>query len=211
METTETMFLSFYKVKLQMKSKKQRYPGFTLAELLISLAILGVIATFTIPKILLANQQAQRLSVFKETLSSISAILNQGIKDGGIQTAAVNTNGTYIINHLNALKICSSNSISQGCWPPPDFTTWVASSPGVILHNGASIAGLSDVYPQNHLQIVVDWNGLAEPNVHGDDQLRLLLALPGYTSLGGGITGPQYPGIIIPYWGDETLYREIFQ
>ena len=40
---------------------KQRYsqPAFTLAELLIALAILGVIATFTIPKILSGSTDAK--------------------------------------------------------------------------------------------------------------------------------------------------------
>ncbi len=47
--------------------------GFTLAELLIALAILGVIATFTIPKILSAQQNAKSNSAAKQVAGAISA------------------------------------------------------------------------------------------------------------------------------------------
>lgn len=46
--------------------------GFTLAELLISLAILGVIATFTIPKVLNSQQDATNVSIAKEVASMVS-------------------------------------------------------------------------------------------------------------------------------------------
>ncbi len=52
---------------------KQRYAsGFTLAELLIALALLGVIATFTIPKVLQANTDAKYNAEAKETIQMIA-------------------------------------------------------------------------------------------------------------------------------------------
>ncbi len=45
--------------------------GFTLAELLISLAVLGVIATFTIPKVLNASQDGQWNSAAKEVSAMV--------------------------------------------------------------------------------------------------------------------------------------------
>lgn len=46
--------------------------GFTLAELLIALAILGVIATFTIPKILTTQQNSKYNAMAKEVASSFA-------------------------------------------------------------------------------------------------------------------------------------------
>lgn len=46
--------------------------GFTLAELLIALAILGLIAVFTIPKILLAQQHQEWNAKAKETFSMLA-------------------------------------------------------------------------------------------------------------------------------------------
>lgn len=46
--------------------------AFTLAELLIALAILGVIATFTIPKVLTANQNGTFKAIGKETAAMLA-------------------------------------------------------------------------------------------------------------------------------------------
>lgn len=50
----------------------RRQPGFTLTELLIAVTILGSIATFTIPKILTAQQNAQKLSASKEAAATVA-------------------------------------------------------------------------------------------------------------------------------------------
>ncbi len=52
---------------------KNRCPGFTLAELLIALAILGVIATFTIPKILNSQQMSSSNAKAKEVAGMVGA------------------------------------------------------------------------------------------------------------------------------------------
>ena len=56
--------------------------GFTLSELLIALAILGLIATFTIPKVLNSTDTASKQAVFKETLGMLSEIQYEAVQTG---------------------------------------------------------------------------------------------------------------------------------
>jgi prepilin-type N-terminal cleavage/methylation domain-containing protein len=113
--------------------------AFTLAELLISLLILGVIATFTIPKILSASQNNQKNAIFKESISTLAGALDMGLKTGDLDPI---TNGdTYFLTHINAVTVCNSNSSTQGCWnttiqgtPSSEY-----NEPGLILHNGAYV------------------------------------------------------------------------
>ena len=54
---------------------KQAKSGFTLAELLIALAILGVIATFTIPKVLNSSSSSENSAIFKEAAGMVSGAM----------------------------------------------------------------------------------------------------------------------------------------
>lgn len=50
----------------------KRKTGFTLAELLIALAVLGVIATFTIPKTLISQQNSKKSIAAKEVAAAVA-------------------------------------------------------------------------------------------------------------------------------------------
>lgn len=142
---------------------RKSYSGFTLAELLIALAILGMIATFTIPKILTAQQDSKKYAVFKETISLVSSLAYAAQQSG---------DNTYFPNHINAVKNCPTNASVQGCFS----ATYTGpggenTQNGFLLHNGASVAGFGSYTYSNG--IAIDWNGLEPPNVYGDDQLHL--------------------------------------
>lgn len=180
--------------------------GFTLAELLIALGILGVIATFTIPKILISQNGAKRVAVFKEVIATLNVVLQQGRLEGVVTDSNL---GTYYLNHLNAIKICSTNAVSQGCWSPD--VTDIASqqaAPGVTLANGAFIAGLDDASSGTGADtIIIDWNGMDEPNVQGEDVMviRAFLDDTSTTDRVGTVRGDSsYPTSL-------TMFRQIFQ
>lgn len=63
-------------VRFAKKRFVQASTGFTLAELLISLLILGVIATLAIPKLLQAQQSQQKIAITKEAIASVSGAYN---------------------------------------------------------------------------------------------------------------------------------------
>lgn len=153
----------------------KQHRGFTLAELLISLAILGVIATFTIPKILANQQNSQKKAVFKESISAVSNAvyiycLNPSIYPN--PTALFD----YMTSQINTAKQCNSNALTQGCSPATPGGSGEATEPGFVMHNGSSFAGLNGMLGGNN-EFIMDWNGIAEPNLDGDDQLKLAINL----------------------------------
>lgn len=188
--------------------------GFTLAELLIALAILGVLTVFTIPKVLNTNQDQEKKAIFREIIGAFSTLTYTGW-----QSQEINRNtGTYnyhdyYYSRLNAVKICPTNSAVQGCWDVAiQGDPWNASNPaareGAILHNGATIVGFRN-YGNPYGSVMIDWNGTAPPNAKGEDQLLLLLCVSPDGAKCFGIRA----GDIKPVgWETESiaLYREIF-
>jgi len=82
--------------------------GFTLAELLIALMILGEIATFTIPKIIIAQQNQTFNARTKEDIASMSAIYQQYITRNG---ASSSLSLSSLNSYLNYTSLASSGLI----------------------------------------------------------------------------------------------------
>ncbi|MCX5920361.1 MAG: type II secretion system protein, partial [Candidatus Melainabacteria bacterium] len=116
--------------KHQAPSTKHHKPfkGFTLSELLVSLAVLGLIAGLTVPSIINSVQVAKKRALLKESLQLISSIVQAGVLNGDFQNITtfdiVNQNGpgsitNYFTSKLNA-KQCvkpdgSKDLLSKGC------------------------------------------------------------------------------------------------
>lgn len=180
--------------------------GFTLAELLISLAILGVIATFTIPKVLNAQQDSKRKAVLRETLASLEAVMHDGLLTGQFSQQH---NGDYILSHLNAVKVCDTDAEAQGCWTQSSPHSSENNEPGLIMHNGVDVAGLNNWTADAWNIVILDWNGADPPNVEGQDQLVLLMCEDPTGSCGANNrTGTMRPAA--GYDDSLDLYSEIF-
>lgn len=108
--------------------------GFTLAELLIALAILGVIATFTIPKLLEVQQNQQDNAKAKEAIATVAAAYHAYKLQN---TAATSTTGGALTQYLNYVKIQTSGQVDDiygyGSW------NCFAGAPCYILHNGGAL------------------------------------------------------------------------
>jgi len=108
--------------------------GFTLAELLISLVILGVIATFAIPKILVIQQSQKNIAIMKEDISTLSQAYQILQSQGAITSA---TTETQLYPYLNYLKMDSSGTLIDD----HEFGSNPCNStdPCMIMANGSRI------------------------------------------------------------------------
>lgn len=116
--------------------KKHRHKtGFTLAELLIALLILGEIATFTIPKILSARENQQMNAVAKEDIAALGQAFQLMQLEGKVSTS---TTAGDLLPYLSYVKLDTTSGIDdaynfaggQGC---------TAGEPCAIMHNGSAI------------------------------------------------------------------------
>ncbi len=130
--------------------------------MLIVLAILGIIATFAIPKVLLAQQENQKRAVMKETISTVEVIMQRYAQDYQLYGTAPSCK-----SRLNAIKVCN-NSLAEGCWTAEMATTAESGELGFILANGAYVTGLC-VTTTDWDGFIVDWNGPNPPNTFGED------------------------------------------
>jgi prepilin-type N-terminal cleavage/methylation domain-containing protein len=109
--------------------------GFTLAELLIALAILGVIGTFTIPKVLSAQQSSRDRAIAKETIAAIVNVYS-AYKMTNLPSASFSTKD--LTPYLNYIKLDTSTNNAFD-FPYPGTGDCSASSPCIYLHNGAVV------------------------------------------------------------------------
>ena len=107
--------------------------AFTLTELLASMAVLGLIATLTLPHMFMSVDRAKKRAVFKEAFQALQGATHQVALEGGTRSD--------VIKLLNVKKICPNNAFTEGCTTLDHAET---REPGVVLSTGVGIFGLND-------------------------------------------------------------------
>lgn len=129
---------------------KCRYPGpvwgFTLAELLIALVIIGEIATFTIPKILTGQATSRNNAIAKETLATLAGAYQQlQMNSGGVPFS---TTPGALTQYMNYTRTDTSSTIDLDPYEapimPPGTLACSASYPCMKLHNGGTLMLLNN-------------------------------------------------------------------
>jgi len=178
-----------------MKNKK----GFTLAEVLITLSIIGVVAALTIPSLIQSSQERQTVAILRNTLTIMIDGYSKAVTDNGPITEWSNSATIRkdvfetFVSYFKTAKTCTPTG-EVDCWADATYkrlygADWVnvrTTYPyAFILANGsvigfnftaASIAANSPItcadyglYSKGCVSIYVDTNGTKPPNVQGID------------------------------------------
>lgn len=175
-----------------MKKILKKY-GFTLAEVLIVLGIIGVVAEMTIPTLMNNVQDMQFKSAWKKEYSSIAQVVAKMAYDNGGSLKGVLTSSNVgrdaFKQYLRYTKECDNGASFGNCWAS-DYKTlnnqtagW-DNSAGLILQDGTSLMFATSwgpncdwvITPQLSIcgYIPVDVNGpFKEPNTMGRDIFSL--------------------------------------
>lgn len=164
--------------------------AFTLAEVLITLGIIGVVAALTIPSIVNESKKQETLSQLKKSYANISQAIRLSEADNGPNstwswtasgdadavTAAYNT---YFAPYINVSKVCTS---CTDCGYPASCS-FVSYNSSFSLSPVGSTSRKTLILPDGTIliiktddnSIIIDVNGVKPPNVWGLDVFFFLL------------------------------------
>ena len=161
--------------------------AFTLAELLITIAIVGILAVMVLPTLIQRNEERMLLLQFKQTYSILQRAYQAIQGEYGDFNVWKGTNTTYNM-FIPYLKVSESCHKTNGCFPNviyPSFNPtegtcirsnfYTSKTEKVRLMNGASISF-------GATSMLVDINGDKKPNRYGYDVFTL-----GFSNLHPGI------------------------
>ena len=163
--------------------------GFTLAEVLITLGIIGVVAAMTMPTLMNQTNGAQYKSAYKKALSAISQGITLNVAlDGGsfaeataassnTLTQPANSIGNYLVSRMNVVK-ASAESAKGWTITTSDSTNYpapgnVATNTTLFFNDGSAFTFVTGDTACTHGQVgggdnvckgYIDVNGAKGPN-----------------------------------------------
>ena len=172
----------------------RRLAAFTLAEVLITLGIIGVVAAMTMPSLIANYQKQQIVAQLKREYNVVSNVLRAAQADNGdtenwelgnvgtIQSAS-DFADNYLLPYLTVLKKCGTD-IFGGCAYEYSYlngtpTSSLTNYTRFILNDGAMVFVATEsnpVFPKL-IYINIDINGNKKPNKAGKDYFVFAVAL----------------------------------
>ena len=164
--------------------------GFTLAEVLITLGIIGIVAALTIPGLITKCKEMQYRVTYKKVYSSLNQAMKYAQEDDGIDLtlSAERINGVmrtnnigeifkYISRYYKATTTCFDNNANK-CWVcekgeagyipngAPDWLGCSKRSYSFVDANGVAYY----LYDNTEFPVLIDVNGDRKPNQLGRDR-----------------------------------------
>lgn len=155
--------------------------AFTLAEVLITLGIIGIVAAMTLPNLIGNYQKKQTATQLKKVYSLIQQAVRhaeadyENIEYWNFDLTADQFKDTYIKPYFKVVKEYKSGEFPGGktiyCRDGKSNCTGYSGfshNPKLILADG-TLLSVESLKPQKMVNIVVDLNGFKKPNRYGRD------------------------------------------
>lgn len=178
--------------------------GFTLAEVLITLGIIGVVAALTMPSLIQKHKEMETVIKLKKAYSAISQAYTTILFEDNINTVQYEYDSLIMMEkfnkHLKFQKVCGYD---RGCFPDVTYeqvqggayVNWERDNKDrtrAIMNDGTLIMFNHNT---NYIfaQIYVDINGFKGPNQLGKDFFYIYLTPDGKITPGGA---PSLDGLV---------------
>lgn len=152
--------------------------GFTLAEVLITLGIIGIVAEMTIPTLMNSTREMEFKTGYKKAFSETTQVWMMAMNDDKIVSRtgwgdlpAKITNFEAFKSYFKVIKDCSAIT-NDNCWAVGELF-YNAPDGGSITDSFIDASGRSWSVNSNAWggsEILVDVNGLKKPNKYGQDR-----------------------------------------
>ncbi len=168
--------------------------GFTLAEVLITLGVIGIVAAMTIPTLMTKIQNRQYGTAYKKALSTLNQALRNANDDGAL--VSMKDGGEVDTGHNTGLGLTGKNFVAitkymtgvTSCFDGDNTACWECNGQaGKIVDNymGCNKQSYAFIdasgtqyylYNSDEWPIVIDVNGVSKPNELGRDRYVVYFA-----------------------------------
>lgn len=167
--------------------------GFTLAEVLVTLGIIGVVAAMTMPTLISNHQKTVYVTQLKKVYTELSQAAKRAINDNNavsldetrFNSNVVGASSNFLKTYFNVVQDCDTSLTP--CFAESykyiNGTAFEAYEPeaAVSLSSGASISVRNNAFIyqsdgyHGYMDLHVDINGAAPPNIVGRDMFYIQL------------------------------------
>lgn len=164
------------------------FSAFTLAEVLITLGVIGIVAAMTLPTLIAKYQEKVMITQLKKVYTELSqAVMLFKVDDNitNLSDSSLNSNAefnNFIEKYLNVAKKCNSEvspcfskSYKKLSGVDSKFNLGCGGAKSYVLTSGVAICARYNIGTNAIAEIHVDVNGNKAPNVLGRDAFNLFL------------------------------------
>jgi prepilin-type N-terminal cleavage/methylation domain-containing protein len=170
--------------------------GFTLAEVLITLTIVGVISAITVPNLVGNASKKSQTALLRKTYVELTEAIDMEISQKDVKSVTTIFNSTdklneFLVNTFKVAKNCQQDSIGDTkCLPTAinyisgagatNMSSYITEANASCIVNTAGVAICMSLFQPNATtltdgfgEILIDTNSTKEPNIKGRDIFRL--------------------------------------